>query len=64
MDYTVNGIKLKWSDVVPSEYGFYWVNFRIGTVDIKVVVRYPLEGTEENMHLANKWLGPIPEPEL
>ena len=51
-----------WKTEPPTKAGWYWVNFRIGTADLCVIVKYPLDGTESNMNLATHWMGPLPEP--
>jgi hypothetical protein len=55
--------ELEWTTEPPTQEGWYWVNFKIFVVDYVLPVQYPLRDTEENMHLATHWLGPIPEPE-
>lgn len=54
---------VEWTTEPPTVAGFFWVNFRVSAMNLKVVVKYPLDGTEANMNLATHWLGPIPEPE-
>ncbi len=56
--------QLEWKSEPPIETGWYWVNFKIGLINFPVIVKYPLDGKEENMDLANLWYGPLPIPEL
>jgi hypothetical protein len=52
-----------WTTEPPKEAGWYWVNFRVGTANFQLIEKYPLDGKEQNIHLATHWLGPLPVPE-